>query len=446
MESYIGKVCPFCKTPFKDGDNIKVCNACATPHHQECWDENKGCSTFGCSEQSGNANTCLGCKNELADGEMFCPKCGLPKNPSVVQTTFSSKPKRKKHLIKNSIFFRRKKNTIITISSIAAIIIIVTAVIFSGTILFAFAYNSNNIDFAKSVQSSYKWNNMAESGIDNFLDGQNTSNYNDYNNAKISYEVATQNFTKMSNFKSFNNDKLVSLNASKQAFLTGEGLIKENKTLDAILEYKKVIAEDTNYKSAQDKIESSKTVLLTQVQDKLKSFESLKDFNGGLALIAQIDSIFPNDNSIAAKKSSFETMKKNAEIQGYKSSQKLTVVNAYTINEGNYIILRGATVVVKNNTSQVVKKYVVGILMFDSNGYPVDNSYSSLYGDGNEKKGNATSPNIQPGATYGSGQYWDIEDNATKIKACVISAEFYDGTSWTNPYYEYWLAQEKDRY
>ena len=51
MEEYIGKICPFCKTVIKEGDAVKVCPSCNTAHHEACWEQNKGCSTFGCSEQ-----------------------------------------------------------------------------------------------------------------------------------------------------------------------------------------------------------------------------------------------------------------------------------------------------------------------------------------------------------------------------------------------------------
>lgn len=85
MVNYVGKVCPFCKTEIKDGDNVKTCEACGIPHHQECWDENKGCSTFGCSEQhyepqgTNITDVCANCGTALGDGQAFCPKCGAPK-------------------------------------------------------------------------------------------------------------------------------------------------------------------------------------------------------------------------------------------------------------------------------------------------------------------------------------------------------------------------------
>lgn len=85
MEDYIGKICPFCKTEIKEGDAVKVCLSCGIPHHESCWEENKGCATFGCSEQHHEAqgtnptDVCPKCGTPLGDGQMFCPKCGTPK-------------------------------------------------------------------------------------------------------------------------------------------------------------------------------------------------------------------------------------------------------------------------------------------------------------------------------------------------------------------------------
>lgn len=46
MIKYIGKVCPYCKSTFKEGDDIVVCSECEMPHHKDCWIDNKGCTTF----------------------------------------------------------------------------------------------------------------------------------------------------------------------------------------------------------------------------------------------------------------------------------------------------------------------------------------------------------------------------------------------------------------
>ena len=85
MENYIGKICPFCKTEITEADTVKVCPACGIPHHEGCWEENHGCTTFGCSEQHYEAqhtnptDVCTNCGAPLDDGQAFCPKCGTPK-------------------------------------------------------------------------------------------------------------------------------------------------------------------------------------------------------------------------------------------------------------------------------------------------------------------------------------------------------------------------------
>lgn len=85
-EKTIGKVCPYCKTEIKDGDEVIVCPSCGIPHHKGCWEENKGCTTFGCKEQHYEAqgtnptDVCPNCGATLGDGQMFCPKCGTPKS------------------------------------------------------------------------------------------------------------------------------------------------------------------------------------------------------------------------------------------------------------------------------------------------------------------------------------------------------------------------------
>ena len=92
MENYIGKICPFCKTEITEADAVKVCPACDIPHHEGCWNENHGCTTFGCSQQNSvtqqvtpepqptaPTSICSNCGAPLGDGQAFCPQCGTPK-------------------------------------------------------------------------------------------------------------------------------------------------------------------------------------------------------------------------------------------------------------------------------------------------------------------------------------------------------------------------------
>jgi TM2 domain-containing membrane protein YozV len=43
-------VCPYCRAAFEDTAPAKIfCTACGTPHHEDCYLENGGCTVFGCS-------------------------------------------------------------------------------------------------------------------------------------------------------------------------------------------------------------------------------------------------------------------------------------------------------------------------------------------------------------------------------------------------------------
>ncbi len=41
-------LCPYCQGPISDSDESITCSGCETPHHKDCYEENKGCTIFGC--------------------------------------------------------------------------------------------------------------------------------------------------------------------------------------------------------------------------------------------------------------------------------------------------------------------------------------------------------------------------------------------------------------
>lgn len=44
-----GGVCPYCRTEITATAPSRVCPACHTPHHADCWKENRGCTVYGCA-------------------------------------------------------------------------------------------------------------------------------------------------------------------------------------------------------------------------------------------------------------------------------------------------------------------------------------------------------------------------------------------------------------
>lgn len=85
MKEHVGKMCPFCRTEIREEDAVAVCPACGIAHHKGCWEENGGCTTFGCSQQNyEQPNTapnafCANCGTPLENGDYFCPNCGAAK-------------------------------------------------------------------------------------------------------------------------------------------------------------------------------------------------------------------------------------------------------------------------------------------------------------------------------------------------------------------------------
>ncbi|WP_459482035.1 RING finger protein [Clostridium saccharoperbutylacetonicum] len=79
---FTGKICPYCKGEFKEDDEIVLCSICEMPHHKECWVENQGCTTFGCTgtimgvDNYSGESVCKKCGTAYIDGQRFCSYCG----------------------------------------------------------------------------------------------------------------------------------------------------------------------------------------------------------------------------------------------------------------------------------------------------------------------------------------------------------------------------------
>lgn len=45
--------CPYCREPLSAG-SVQECPTCHLPHHADCWEENHGCTVFGCASAPGD--------------------------------------------------------------------------------------------------------------------------------------------------------------------------------------------------------------------------------------------------------------------------------------------------------------------------------------------------------------------------------------------------------
>ena len=91
--------CPFCASAVAPkGDDVVRCPRCKTPHHVDCFAENKGCGMYGCQAQSSvpavregaappaprkgaDEKFCSECAAVIKARAVICPTCHCPQGP-----------------------------------------------------------------------------------------------------------------------------------------------------------------------------------------------------------------------------------------------------------------------------------------------------------------------------------------------------------------------------
>jgi Prokaryotic RING finger family 1 len=48
-EEHVGRTCPYCRFPLKQGGEVVLCGFCRSAHHADCWSDNAGCAIVGCA-------------------------------------------------------------------------------------------------------------------------------------------------------------------------------------------------------------------------------------------------------------------------------------------------------------------------------------------------------------------------------------------------------------
>lgn len=187
------KTCPYCQSKIKQGADFTVCSNCGTPHHKECWNENLGCTTYGCinnpltdrkveidSQDVGNETVeslraslhsprthnfikCTNCKSEIEEGSVFCKFCGyniaenkFPEDRKAEAKKEFEKEFRKRYKDKISV---TRKRLLITAGSFTFLIAVIA-------FLFYLTVNKLNIYFSsedyKIESIVYNWKDAWE--------------------------------------------------------------------------------------------------------------------------------------------------------------------------------------------------------------------------------------------------------------------------------------------
>lgn len=245
------------------------------------------------------------------------------------------------------------------------------------------------------------------------------------------------------------------LNESRRAYERGVEAMEIKNYIKVLTNFKKVIEEDSNYQSAMDQYDEALKFYKEEVKDNLEEYIQSHDFDTAERMIKNLVQYCEEDDrdllllkeELYVARAQYENEQKKREIEEYKNNQQVEVISAKMTSGFNSKTGIGAQPIIRNNSDQIVKDVRIGLLLFDQDGKPVarendteDAEYINL------AICEYTSCKLSPGKKYGSQYGFVAPNECKKIKGCVYRVEYEDGTTWVNPYFEYWVEENCDAY
>lgn len=177
--------CPYCQSNIKSDNELQYCKECGTPHHKECWEENGGCTTYGCGQNphskkdkvnvgnltieqirelnsgvsSQTYNACVKCGGKIETDSVYCKYCGnrIAAHPAESHSGEFAKEYESRYQSK----LRKRRIRFISIITIITVVIALAALIsYYGYTYIAKNYFSEE---AKIFRFVGKWENAWES-------------------------------------------------------------------------------------------------------------------------------------------------------------------------------------------------------------------------------------------------------------------------------------------
>lgn len=392
---------------------------------------------------------CPNCGKENENGSLFCNQCGnkflleekeeILEKEDVIEKNLNKSPK--KIVSKKAVAV-----VIISLIIISALGIIGGITYKNGAILKFKSQikNNNKSEAIKVFSNKIKGHPDKENKAKIILQDEATKNKELFKAEKISYEDAQK---KVDIIKSIDNlsDKInisvidiTNIHNSREAFKKAEEFVKQGDIVSSIKEYNKVLKDDKNYSKAQDEIKKNTEQYRKEVLKKSQECEENQKYDEAIQILAEAIEIIPENSELIAKSEDYKKIKEEKLITELQSNQELSIIDCMVIPD-YFEVNDEARVIVKNNTDKVVKKFTIGILMYDENGYPIKSGV--LAGGSHLFNGKSDSANIQAGQTFGYDRAWNIYTDYGTVKqiiACVKTVEYYDGSKWSNDYYTYW--------
>jgi len=320
------------------------------------------------------------------------------------------------------------------------------------------AINENNyMEASKIYHEEIRGNTNDENIIIDFLKSEIENVKKDFDENKSDYNTAITKLDTIENTIertglelseiTIAKNEINSLNDSRIAFKKGKEFLDNKNYKDALNELKNVISEDENYSEAQELINRYKKEYKEIILNEAETAANSNDYDKALELFNEALTLIPNDSDLFAKKAIYEELneeKKEAErkekMKELENHQEVSVENIITFLDT--LDKKYISIIVKNNTNKIIKKYVAGWMGFDESGNPVKTGW--LLPD-YLKEVYVEADGIQPEMTYGYENCWRISDDDTlevkQFLACVKMVEYDDGSRWVNPYYDYWVEE-----
>lgn len=391
---------------------------------------------------------CSKCGAENPEESVFCNKCGsnLLGKQAELKLNFITKMS---GLLGKFNFLNNKK--VIAIGCMVIICLVAGIIYFNNPMVkFKNSLAKNDYYQAGSIyKAKIKGDAGKEADVNSYLQKEIDNIVQDFKNDKLTYEEAKSKLDTIRNTglmalevtKATN--EITKLNDSEIAFSKGEECLKNSDYVGALKEFKKVIPEDKNYNKAKEQISSNEEKYKQQVLQLADESANAKDYSRAVSLLKDAMKVVSNNQDISTKLANYQKLFETDQLVIIESA-KIAVQD--TRWKTLYPDMMQA--ILTNNSQKTIKKMQVGFLGFDSNGYPLKIKSQFDYSGGNyEYVGHAEDVNIIAGGRFGDGVGWKLDEShgISKVLACVKSATFYDGTTWDNPYYPYWLEQYKEK-
>lgn len=334
--------------------------------------------------------------------------------------------------IKNSVFFKTKRNGFITLGVLGFALVSIVVFVNSGFLFFKNSYSEGDYESAKRI-SNWSFNTKSvEMKIEKFLLEEANIYYDKYFDNSITYDEAEKGLeiiTAINGNISDVKEKLDNLYNSRNAYIHAQEHFDNGQIYEAILEYKKVIDIDNNFKDAQEKTEKYKSELKVQLIAQLDNCVAISDFEGGFKLLDKINEIYASDSDFDKYDSTFNNMKKEYELQ-QRISKLRSIVRVSRVFPGTPNSAGGVNLyVIWTNMSEKTVKYayftvkpynavddVVTCEIRDYSNYTARDDGPKAKGEGNP-------------STYWRWENAWYNNSIKRVELTKVRIEYMDGTS-----------------